>query len=58
MGGTAKSVKKDWGLGGILLVDTSDDSLFQAGTMLWGGYPNLIWVTMLTNSVVCASLTP
>jgi hypothetical protein len=44
MGGTSKSVKKDWGLGGILILDEAEDSSFEPGTLLWGGYPNLIWV--------------
>lgn len=42
MGGTSKSVKKDWGLGGILLTSDSPDGK-KAGTMIWGGAPNLIW---------------
>jgi CubicO group peptidase (beta-lactamase class C family) len=54
MGGTSKSVKKDWGLGGILLVDSSEDSPFEAGTMLWGGYPNLIWVCRLLATFIIA----
>ena len=42
MGGTSADVKKDWGLGGLLI--TSDESYGQkAGTMIWGGAPNLRW---------------
>ncbi|KAH7345876.1 beta-lactamase/transpeptidase-like protein [Pyrenochaeta sp. MPI-SDFR-AT-0127] len=42
MGGTAKEIKKDWGLGGVLIMEDSPDGK-RAGTMLWGGLPNLIW---------------
>ena len=44
MGGTHKDAKKDWGLGGILIMNKPEGSTFEPGTMLWGGYPNLIWV--------------
>lgn len=43
MGGTPKQIKKDWGLGGVLILQDAPDAM-KAGTMLWGGYPNLIWV--------------
>ncbi|OAL50922.1 beta-lactamase/transpeptidase-like protein [Pyrenochaeta sp. DS3sAY3a] len=42
MGGTPKSIKKDWGLGGLLITKDAPDGK-KAGTMLWGGLPNLIW---------------
>ncbi|KAF1850833.1 beta-lactamase/transpeptidase-like protein, partial [Cucurbitaria berberidis CBS 394.84] len=42
MGGTSKEVKKDWGLGGILILQDAPDGK-KAGTMIWGGLPNLIW---------------
>ncbi|KAF2181661.1 beta-lactamase family protein [Zopfia rhizophila CBS 207.26] len=42
MGGTQQEIRKDWGLGGLLLCDDSPDGK-RAGTMVWGGYPNLIW---------------
>ncbi|KAL1650658.1 hypothetical protein SLS61_005910 [Didymella pomorum] len=42
MGGTEKSVKKDWGLGGLLLAEDQSDGK-TAGTMIWGGLPNLNW---------------
>ncbi|KAF2031442.1 beta-lactamase/transpeptidase-like protein [Setomelanomma holmii] len=42
MGGTPKHIKKDWGLGGVLIMNDAEDGK-KAGTMLWGGYPNLIW---------------
>lgn len=45
MGGTDKDLVKDWGLGGILLDSDARDGK-KAGTMLWGGYPNLIWVSL------------
>jgi hypothetical protein len=43
-GGTQKNLTKDWGLGGLLIMGDADDGK-KAGTMLWGGYPNLIWVS-------------
>ncbi|KAL5121770.1 hypothetical protein ACEQ8H_000457 [Pleosporales sp. CAS-2024a] len=43
LGGTAKTAKKDWGLGGVLYGEKVDERPFEAGTMIWGGYPNLIW---------------
>ncbi|KAH7087523.1 beta-lactamase/transpeptidase-like protein [Paraphoma chrysanthemicola] len=42
MGGAPRSIKKDWGLGGVLILGDLDDGK-QSGTMLWGGLPNLIW---------------
>lgn len=44
MGGTFKDSKKDWGLGGLLLTQDQADGK-AAGTMIWGGLPNLIWVS-------------
>jgi hypothetical protein len=54
MGGIPKHIKKDWGLGGILIMSDLDDGK-KAGTMIWGGYPNLIWVsqTRSTNHKRC-----
>lgn len=43
MGGTPKEIKKNWGLGGVLMMQDGPDGK-KAGTMLWGGFPNLIWV--------------
>ena len=45
MGGTEKSVKKDWGLGGLLLAEDQSDGK-TVGTMIWGGLPNLNWVSL------------
>ncbi|KAF2630465.1 beta-lactamase/transpeptidase-like protein [Macroventuria anomochaeta] len=42
MGGTLKDSKRDWGLGGLLLTEDQPDGK-AAGTMIWGGLPNLIW---------------
>lgn len=42
MGGTSKDVQKDWGLGGLLIPSDLPDGK-KAGTMIWGGAPNLIW---------------
>jgi hypothetical protein len=47
MGGTPKHIKKDWGLGGVLIMGDSEDGK-KTGTMLWGGLPNLIWVCLST----------
>ena len=46
MGGTLKDSKKDWGLGGLLLLEDQPDGK-AAGTMIWGGLPNLIWVSSI-----------
>lgn len=43
MGGTPKDTVKDWGLGGLVLPTDLPDGR-KAGTMIWGGAPNLIWV--------------
>lgn len=43
MGGVPKDLKKDWGLGGLLVQDDLPDGKAN-GTMIWGGLPNLIWV--------------
>ncbi|KAF2999277.1 hypothetical protein E8E13_003874 [Curvularia kusanoi] len=42
MGGTQKDSVKNWGLGGLLLLQDQADGK-AAGTMIWGGLPNLIW---------------
>jgi hypothetical protein len=42
MGGAPKDGEKDWGLGGLLMVSDTPNNK-QAGTMIWGGMPNLIW---------------
>ncbi|KAF2128336.1 beta-lactamase/transpeptidase-like protein [Dothidotthia symphoricarpi CBS 119687] len=42
MGGTPQSIVKDWGLGGILLTSDSEEGM-AAGSMIWGGLPNLVW---------------
>ncbi|KAI8940811.1 hypothetical protein NX059_002073 [Plenodomus lindquistii] len=43
-GGTPKHIIKDWGLGGLLL-DSDNPAGMKAGTMIWAGAPNLIWVS-------------
>ena len=45
MGGTSKDSRKDWGLGGLLLLEDQPDGK-AAGTMIWGGLPNLIWASI------------
>jgi hypothetical protein len=47
MGGTQKDQKKDWGLGGLFLLNDQADGK-AAGTMIWGGLPNLTWVSFVT----------
>ncbi|KAF1957535.1 beta-lactamase/transpeptidase-like protein [Byssothecium circinans] len=42
MGGTARGVGKDWGLGGLLITGDAPDGK-KKGTMCWGGLPNLTW---------------
>jgi hypothetical protein len=39
----AASRTKDWGLGGIIIMDDTADGK-KARTMLWAGLPNLRWV--------------
>jgi hypothetical protein len=56
MGGTPKDVVKDWGLGGLLLMGDTPDGK-KAGTMIWGGYPNLIWVRPATLALGDGMLT-
>lgn len=43
MGGMPSGSRKDWGLGGLLILDTLP-GWRRAGTMTWGGTPNLTWV--------------
>lgn len=38
--------EKDWGLGGMLLQEDVKDGR-RKGTLLWGGVPNLFWVSLL-----------
>ena len=57
MGGTAKEIEKDWGLGGVLIMQDSPDGK-KAGTMLWGGLPNLIWVRIITLFAGSFELSP
>ncbi|KAF2263886.1 beta-lactamase/transpeptidase-like protein [Lojkania enalia] len=42
LGGTPPDIKDDWGLGGLMLTSDAPDGK-RAGTMIWGGYPNLAW---------------
>lgn len=43
MGGTPKHMIKDWGLGGMLLTSDDEETGMKKGTMIWNGYPNMIW---------------
>jgi hypothetical protein len=45
MGGTPKSLTKDWGLGGMLLTSDDAETGMREGTMLWNGFPNMLWVS-------------
>ena len=42
MGGTPMESPKSWGLGGLIVLDDCPDGR-KAGTMIWGGLPNLLW---------------
>ncbi|CAE7009272.1 hypothetical protein P3342_002988 [Pyrenophora teres f. teres] len=42
MSATPQAASKSWSLGGLLLLSDSPDGK-KAGTMTWGGYPNLTW---------------
>jgi CubicO group peptidase (beta-lactamase class C family) len=46
MGGTSQDIEKNWGLGGLLLMGDDKDGK-REGTMIWGGLPNLVWVSQL-----------
>jgi CubicO group peptidase (beta-lactamase class C family) len=45
MGGMPTSASRDWGLGGLLLMDDLPGWRGK-GTMTWGGNPNLTWVSL------------
>jgi CubicO group peptidase (beta-lactamase class C family) len=40
-GGVPLKVRTDWGIGGMITLDAYPGR--SAGTMSWGGYPNLLW---------------
>ncbi|KAI0912699.1 beta-lactamase/transpeptidase-like protein [Ustulina deusta] len=42
MGGMPTTTRKDWGLGGLLVMDDLP-SWRRRGTLTWGGTPNLTW---------------
>jgi CubicO group peptidase (beta-lactamase class C family) len=44
MGGTPMDIEKDHGLGGLLLGGDTPSGM-KAGTLIWGGLPNLTWVS-------------
>src|SRR5438105_3630850 len=41
MGSPPKDIKKDWGLGGALMMGDAPNGGAKTGTMRWGGMPNL-----------------
>lgn len=43
MGNSRKSVRKNWGLGGVLLEDDDHEKGRKAGTIAWGGLPMQQW---------------
>lgn len=49
MGGMPVEARKDWGLGGLLLLDDLQ-GWRSSSTMTWGGTPNLTWVCSFTIS--------
>lgn len=47
MGAMPTEARKDWGLGGLLLLDDLP-GWRSKGTMCWGGAPNLSWVSYIS----------
>lgn len=43
MCGTNKSIRKNWGLGGMILQGDDHAGGRKEGTMVWGGLPMLVW---------------
>jgi len=47
MGGLAEDAVRDWGLGGLLVMDDVQGKegfrSAKKGTLTWGGMPNLVW---------------
>ena len=41
--GVPAGTGRDWGLGGLLVMDDLDEGWTRKGTMKWGGLPNLTW---------------
>lgn len=53
MVGLPKEVRKNWGLGGLIIGGNMSDGK-QEGTMFWGGVPNLLWVSFCVH--VCTRM--
>lgn len=53
MGAMPAEARKDWGLGGLLVLDDLP-GWRRNGTMWWGGAPNLSWVSV---SMLCLTWT-
>ncbi len=47
MGGVSEGTERNWGLGGLLIMEDSPEKTgfrgLKKGTMSWGGMPNLTW---------------
>ena len=56
-GGLPLGVSKNWGLAGVLLMEDSKDGR-KAGTMSWGGLPNLVWVSLSAQLPFYSSVMP
>lgn len=56
MGGMPLETQKDWGLGGLLLLDNLQ-GWRSSGTMTWGGTPNLTWVCFPKNELLPRIMT-
>ncbi|TAQ86424.1 hypothetical protein B7494_g5251 [Chlorociboria aeruginascens] len=50
MGGLPLGTKRDWGLGGLMLMEDLPSGR-KKGSMSWGGYPNLLWFIDMTTGM-------
>ena len=51
LGGLPLGTQTDWGLGGLLICSDLENST-RKGTMTWGGMPNLVWVSLLSEGIL------
>ena len=47
----------DWGLGGMLTMEDDSDTGAKKGTLAWGGFPNLYWVSYFDYIVYLHEMT-
>lgn len=50
LGALPPGSKKDWGFGGILLMEDVKGGR-RSGTVAWGGIPNVVWVSCFFRSI-------